>query len=191
MVIYVYEYIIGEITKITPKYIVVENNGIGYILIVANPYSFKVGETLKVYTYQYVREQLNDLYGFKTESEKVLFIKLISVNGIGPKSALSILASGNVDSIYNAIEDRNDAYLKKFPGIGPKSALQIILDLKGKISFDDVSVVKGDSQKLIDVEEALISLGYTKKDIGKALAKIDSNKEVGVIIKEALALLNK
>lgn len=186
-----YEYIVGKITKITPKYIVVENNGIGYILIVPNPYNFQIGEELKVYTYQYIREQINDLYGFKTEAEKNLFIKLISVNGIGPKSALSILASGNVDSIYKAIEDRNDAYLRKFPGIGPKASQQIILDLKGKISFDDVEVVTNDSQKLNDVTEALVSLGYAKKDITKALTKVDCDKEVGNIIKDALAILNK
>ncbi|MCR5705640.1 MAG: Holliday junction branch migration protein RuvA [Acholeplasmatales bacterium] len=186
-----YEYIIGEITKITPKYIVVENNGIGYILIVANPYSFKLGEKIKVYTYQYIREQINDLYGFKEEASKTLFIKLISVSGIGPKSALSILASGNVDRIAEAIEARDDSYLKKFPGIGPKAAQQIILDLKGKISFDEVSVVAGASQKMNDVEEALISLGYAKKDIQKTLGKLDSSKEVGDIIKDALRLLTK
>jgi len=191
LVILMYEYIIGEITKITPKYIVVENNGIGYILIVANPYSFKVGEKIKVYTYQYIREQINDLYGFKEEASKTLFIKLISVSGIGPKSALSILASGNVDRIAEAIEARDDSYLKKFPGIGPKAAQQIILDLKGKISFDEVSVVAGASQKMNDVEEALISLGYAKKDIQKTLGKLDSSKEVGDIIKDALRLLTK
>ncbi len=191
LVILMYEYIIGEITKITPKYIVVENNGIGYILIVANPYSFKLGEKIKVYTYQYIREQINDLYGFKEEASKTLFIKLISVSGIGPKSALSILASGNVDRIAEAIEARDDSYLKKFPGIGPKAAQQIILDLKGKISFDEVSVVAGASQKMNDVEEALISLGYAKKDIQKTLGKLDSSKEVGDIIKDALRLLTK
>ncbi len=186
-----YEYIIGEITKITPKYIVVENNGIGYILIVANPYSFKIGEKIKVYTYQYIREQINDLYGFKEEEAKALFIKLISVSGIGPKSALSILASGSVSRIAEAIEARDDSYLKKFPGIGPKAAQQIILDLKGKISFDEVSVVATQSQKMNDVEEALISLGYAKKDIQKTLGKLDSEKEVGDIIKDALRLLTK
>jgi holliday junction DNA helicase RuvA len=186
-----YEYIIGEITKITPKYIVIENNGIGYILIVSNPYNFKIGEKLKVYTYQYIREQINDLYGFKEEAEKVLFIKLISVSGIGPKSALSILASGNVDKIAEAIEARDDQYLRKFPGIGPKAAQQIILDLKGKISFEDVSVVSNGSQKMNDVEEALLSLGYSKKDIQKSLGHLDSSKEVADIIKDALKLLNK
>jgi len=191
LVIFMYEYIIGEITKITPKYIVVENNGIGYILIVANPYSFKIGEKIKVYTYQYIREQINDLYGFKEEEAKALFIKLISVSGIGPKSALSILASGSVSRIAEAIEARDDSYLKKFPGIGPKAAQQIILDLKGKISFDEVSVVATQSQKMNDVEEALISLGYAKKDIQKTLGKLDSDKEVGDIIKDALRLLTK
>ena len=186
-----YEYIIGQITKITPKYIVIEVGGIGYILIVANPYLFQIGENIKVFIYQYIREQINDLYGFRTEEEKSLFIKLISVNGIGPKSALSILASGNVDSIYKAIEDTNAAYLRKFPGIGPKASQQIILDLKGKISFDEVTLVNVSSQKFNDVEEALISLGYAKKDISKALGKIDSNKDTGDIIKDALALLNK
>ncbi len=191
MVILMYEYIIGEITKITPKYIVIENNGIGYILIVSNPYNFKIGEKLKVYTYQYIREQINDLYGFKEEAEKVLFIKLISVSGIGPKSALSILASGNVDKIAEAIDARDDQYLRKFPGIGPKAAQQIILDLKGKISFDDVSVVSNASQKMNDVEEALLSLGYAKKDIQKTLGHLDSSKEVADIIKDALKILTK
>ncbi len=186
-----YEYIIGKITLINPKYIVVENNGIGYILIVANPFNFKIDEEIKIYTYQYIREQINDLYGFKEESEKKLFIKLISVSGIGPKSALSILASSNVDSIYDAIENRNDAYLRKFPGIGPKAAQQIILDLKGKISFDDVIKVTSSNQKLNDVEEALQALGYSSKDINKVLGKLDTSKEISLIIKDALKILTK
>ncbi len=186
-----YEYIIGKITKITPKYIVVENNGIGYILIVANPFNFKIDDNIKIYTHQYIRDQINDLYGFKEESEKTLFIKLISVSGIGPKSALSILASGNVNSIYDAIENRNDAYLKKFPGIGPKAAQQIILDLKGKISFDDVVKVSSSNQKLNDVEEALLALGYSTKDISKVMGKLDTSKEISDIIKDALKVLTK
>ncbi|MGM9971969.1 MAG: Holliday junction branch migration protein RuvA [Anaeroplasmataceae bacterium] len=186
-----YEYIIGNVTKINPKYIVLENNEIGYILIVSNPYSFKLDTKMKVYTYQYVREDINDLYGFITEEEKNLFIKLIGVNGIGPKSALSILACGRVKDVLEAIESRNDAYLRKFPGIGPKASQQIILDLKGKISFDEVKDISLNSQKLVDCEEALVSLGYAKKDVTKALQKIDMDKDEGLIIKEALQLLIK
>lgn len=186
-----YEYIVGLINKITPRYIVLENNGIGYSIMVPNPYNFTIGENLKVYTYQYIRDQINDLYGFKSEEEKELFIKLISVTGIGPKSALSILASGKVKDVYDAIEARNDAYLRKFPGIGPKASQQIILDLKGKLNFDVVSSVSLTSQKENDCIEALISLGYSKKDIEKIIKKVNLDNDEANIIKEALALLSK
>ena len=91
-----YGYIIGKITKISPKYIICENNGIGYLIIVPNPYNYKLNQDYKVFTHQYVREDIIDLYGFISEEEKDLFLKLISVSGIGPKSALSILATGTV-----------------------------------------------------------------------------------------------
>ncbi|MCI5583515.1 MAG: Holliday junction branch migration protein RuvA [Anaeroplasma sp.] len=184
-----YGYIIGKITKISPKNIIVENNGIGYLIIVPNPYNFKLNEEYKIYTYQYVREDILDLYGFVTEEEKDLFLKLISVNGIGPKSALSILASGRVKEICDAIENRNDAYLKKFPGIGQKASQQIILDLRGKLSFQDDNVVK--NSKLDDVEQALIALGYAKKEITKVLEKIDTSLDEGALIKKALQMMIK
>ena len=186
-----YSYIVGKITKVSPKYIVLESNGIGYELIVANPYNFKAQEDeQKVYVYQHVREDSITLFGFKEEDEKELFLKLISVNGIGPKSALSILASATVKEIIMAIESRDDKYLKKFPGIGPKASLQIILDLKGKVSFDEDSQILP-SNKLDDLTDALTTLGYTKKDSQKALAKIDLTMDEGQIIREALKLLNK
>ena len=178
-----YSYIKGIIKKITPKYIVLENNAIGYQIITANPYSFSLNEELTVFVYQYVKEDILDLYGFKTEEEKELFLKLISVNGIGPKSALSILASATVNEICQAIEARNDAYLKKFPGIGPKASLQIILDLKGKVSFEQ-NDTKSDT-----LIEALCSLGYSKKDATKAVGKLDLTKDEGILIKEALKIL--
>lgn len=185
-----YGYINGIVTKITPKYIIVENNGIGYILIVSNPYNFKLNENYKIYTYQYVREDILDLYGFLHEDEKDLFLKLISVSGIGPKSALSMLASGSVNEIINAIENRNDAYLKKFPGIGQKASQQIILDLRGKLNFTEETVVTSNS-KLEDVELALIALGYAKKDVSKIVSKLDPSKEEGELVKEALKQMIK
>ena len=185
-----YGYIIGKITSITPKYIICENNKIGYLIIVANPYNFKLNEEYKIYTHQYVREDILDLYGFQSEDEKNLFLKLISVSGIGPKSALSMLAAGSVSEIVNAIESRNDAYLRKFPGIGAKASQQIILDLRGKLSISEVVDTRSDS-KLMEVEEALLSLGYNKKEIGKAISKLDSSNEVGALVKEALKQMVK
>ena len=184
-----YGYIKGIVTKVTPKYIICENNGIGYLLIVSNPYNFSVNKDYLIYLYQYVREDMIDLYGFASEDEKDLFLKLISVSGIGPKSALSILASASVDEIINAIESRNDTYLRKFPGIGAKASQQIILDLRGKLNFDDQVVAS--NAKLADVEAALMALGYNKKEISKVLGKLDCSLEVGVLIKQALQKMVK
>ncbi|MBR6072558.1 MAG: Holliday junction branch migration protein RuvA [Acholeplasmatales bacterium] len=183
-----YGYIIGKVMKITPKYIICENNGIGYEIIVPNPFNYKLNEEYKIYTYQHVREDLIELYGFMEFEEKELFLKLISVSGIGPKSALSILATGTVNEICRAIEARNDAYLRKFPGIGSKASQQIILDLAGKLSFTNEGV---SNSKLDDVEDALIALGYSKKEITKVIPKLDANLDEGELIKEALKKLIK
>ena len=188
-VIYMYGYIVGIVTKISPKYIICENNGVGYLIIVPNPFSYKLNEEYKIYTHQYVREDVLELYGFMTDEEKELFLKLISVSGIGPKSALSILATGTVGEICRAIESRNDAYLRKFPGIGSKASQQIILDLAGKLSISNDGFVT--NSKLDDVSDALIALGYSKKEISKVLGKLDGNLEEGELIKEALKKLVK
>ena len=188
-VIYMYGYIVGIVTKISPKYIICENNGIGYLIIVPNPFSYKLNEEYKIYTHQYVREDVLELYGFMSDEEKELFLKLISVSGIGPKSALSILATGTVGEICRAIESRNDAYLRKFPGIGSKASQQIILDLAGKLSINNDGFVT--NSKLDDVSDALIALGYSKKEISKVLGKLDGNLEEGELIKEALKKLVK
>ncbi|MDE6660860.1 MAG: Holliday junction branch migration protein RuvA [Anaeroplasmataceae bacterium] len=184
-----YGYIKGMVTKVTPKNIIVENQGIGYLLIVSNPYNFSLNKEYKVYVYQYVREDIIDLYGFISEDEKDLFLKLISVSGIGPKSALSILATGTVSEIVKAIESRNDAYLRKFPGIGAKASQQIILDLQGKLNLGEEIVIK--NTKLEDVEQALLALGYNKKEIAKVLPKLDQTLDEGALVKQALKALVK
>ena len=129
-----------------------------------------------------------DLYGFLTFEEKDLFLKLISVTGIGPKSALPIMAASSVSDIKEAIASGNASYMQKFPGIGPKAAQQIILDLRGKIEFDTVTLVKDD---LDDCVEALIALGYNRKEVNKIIGKIDATLPQNEIIKQALKLLSK
>lgn len=182
-----YSYLVGKITKIRPNYIVLEVENIGYQLIVSNPYSFTLNEISKVYVHQRVREPDIFLYGFKSEEIKDLFLKLIGVPGIGPKSALSILATDNINDIILAIEEGNVKMLTKFPGIGTKSAQQIILDLKGKLVVEDT----GDLKLMDDVSEALIALGYSKTEIRKVIKKITPSDQVEVMIKEALAILLK
>lgn len=184
-----YSYLIGNVTEIKPDRITVDVGNVGYEVITPNPYEFKVNEIEKVYVHHYVREDAILLYGFKTIDEKNLFIKLLSVKGIGPKSAIAILATGNVHDVIGAIEIGNVKFLSKFPGIGPKASQQIILDLKGKLNLEVDRIVK--NGHLEEVEEALKSLGYKVKEIKKALKGLDSTKATDVLLKEALQQMLK
>ena len=130
-----YDFIKGTVDYVGPEYIVIENNGIGYQIMTPNPFVFtkKGNESATVYIYHYVREDIAALYGFGSREEKALFTKLLNVTGIGPKGALAILASGQVEQVVQAIENEDEKFLVKFPGVGKKTARQMILDLKGKL----------------------------------------------------------
>lgn len=182
-----YEYIIGKITDQDSNYIVLDNNDIGYLVYVPNPYSFKLNEITKVYIYQHVQEDENVLYGFKNKEEKEMFLKLISVKGLGCKMALPMLALGSIEGINDAIERENVLYLKKFPKIGDKVARQIILDLKGKLTATkEVNNVK--NEELIEV---LKGLGYKQADINKVLPQVDSSLTIEEQVKQSLKLMLK
>lgn len=159
-----FHYIRGIITHISATFIVCENNNIGYILKTPNPFSFHTQEEVTLYTYMYIREDILDIYGFKTASEKDLFTKLISVKGIGPKGALAIIANGDINRLEQAIKDSDAKYLQKFPGIGPKASSQIILDLQGKLTLSQTII---QNPKVMDVKEALRSLGYSNQELKK------------------------
>ena len=107
-----YGYINGKITDIEASYVILENNGIGYLIYVPNPYGFMMEREYTIYTYTKVAEDEYTLYGFKTKEEKELFLKLISVKGLGPKMALPMLATGSISMIEEAIETENINYLK-------------------------------------------------------------------------------
>lgn len=183
-----FSYIKGIVTEIKPEYITIENQGLGYLIKTPNPYVFKLNEESKIFIHHYVREDIFDYYGFRSQEQKDMFIKLISVKGIGPKGALAILASGSVKQIIEAIETGNNKYLQKFPGIGPKASMQIILDLKGKINFEDDGLIT--LSKADEVSDALRALGYSKSEIKKVLTKIkDEDLDVESLLKKALQLL--
>lgn len=181
-----YNYIIGKVTIIRGDYIVLENNGIGYQIKVANPFKLKLNDEYKIYTHLYIREDSHELFGFLTQKEKDLFLKLISVKGIGPKTALAILGSTEIDKIIEAIETKNSKYLQRFPGIGPKAAQQIVLDLFGKVDFtyDEAK----EDEKATLVKDALKSLGYSAIEIKKVEKIIFDNldKDTNEILKIAL-----
>ena len=183
-----FNYIYGKIIEVASNYVVLDNNGIGYHIMIPNPYVFHENEECKIYIYQHVREDEISLYGFKSIEEKELFLKLIEVKGIGPKMTLPILATGSVLGIMDAIERENILYLKKFPKIGDKVARQIILDLKGKFNIKVDNNINSDSEELILV---LKGLGYKMIDINKIISKIDLKLTIEEQVKEALKLLLK
>ena len=182
-----YNYIIGKIVEVDSDSIVIDNNGIGYLVYTPNPYAFKENEDNKVYLYQQIKEDEHLLYGFKSLEEKKLFLKLISVKGLGPKMALPIIAMGSILGIADAINRENILYLKKFPKIGDKLARQMILDLKGKLE-EVTGVVEG---TIDEVYEALLALGYKDKDVKGVVGRINKENSTEEQIKEALRLMIK
>ena len=184
-----YSYIIGKVSEINSNNIVLECNNIGYLIYVANPFSYKINEEYKVYVYNKISEEEYSLYGFKTKEEYELFLKLISVKGLGAKLALPILATGSISGIVDAINRENILYLTKFPKIGDKLARQIILDLKGKINIEvDEELENDETEDLIDT---LVALGYKTSEIKKVIGMIDKSNTLEEQVKEALKLLLK
>lgn len=200
-----YDYIKGTVTTITPEYIVVEAGQIGYQIITGNPFSFQrlEGTEAQVFLYQHVREDNISLFGFQTTEERYLFKKLLSVSGIGPKSALAIIASGDVVPLISAIESEDDVYLTKFPSVGKKTARQIILDLKGKLAdvvaseivyvAPENDMVAGLSPQLEEAVLALEALGYSTRELKKVIPKLAKEADLtsDAYIKLALQLMTK
>ncbi|MFE8703478.1 Holliday junction branch migration protein RuvA [Cytobacillus sp. FJAT-54145] len=200
-----FEFIQGKIDFVGPEFIVVENNGIGYQVSTPNPFLFSksLHQTIKIFTYHYVREDIMALYGFQTREEKTLFTKLLNVSGIGPKGALAILASGEPEQVVQAIEDEDEAFLVKFPGVGKKTARQMILDLKGKLLdvvpdyFPNLfSPEQGERNAVAsnhEFEEAILALkalGYSEKEIKKITPELKQEKlSTDEYIKKALQRL--
>lgn len=195
-----YEYIRGTVQEVTPSYLVLDNQGIGYHIFIANPFRLSTlkNQEATVYIYQGVTQDSIRLYGFINKEEKELFLKLIGVSGIGPKSALAILAAEDHVGLVNAVENNDVKYLQKFPGVGKKTAAQIVLDLQGKLSElspevieafgGDQAVADSQNTELEEALEALKVLGYTQRDIKKVEPKLEAMEPVSAddYIREAL-----
>jgi Holliday junction DNA helicase RuvA len=198
------EFIKGLVIDVNPEYIVVDHQGLGYLIYTPNPYIFERSQDeITIYTYQHVREDILALYGFPTRKDRALFMKLLNVTGIGPKGALAILAFGRPEQVVHAIEEENEAFLIKFPGVGKKTARQIILDLKGKVAelvdtgfiHDNAinprhEIDKESSHALEEALEALKVLGYAEREIRKIVPHLEKeNMSTNQYIKVALQQL--
>lgn len=183
-------YIKGTLAEKTPARIIVESCGMGYeILIPLSSYDVlgDVGSEVLVHTYFHVREDAHHLFGFATRKERRLFRMLISVSGIGPRSALSILSGASVDDFCGAIVREEVGFLTAISGVGRKTAQRLILELKGRISEEEVQVGAGVGATILkdsksEAVDALISLGFPRSAARKAVEKCadDAQEELGV-----------
>lgn len=200
-----YAYIKGSLEIKTAEYVVVETSGIGYKIFMSETAIDKLGEIgsiVKIYTYLKVREDDMSLYGFNTNEELRMFELLLSVSGVGAKSAIVILSNITPSSFALAVITDDVSKLKKLPGIGPKTAQRIILELKDKLnaindtSKDELekmlSKKEEDGEKVAEAMSALQVLGYSRKEIEVAFEGFDKS-DLGVedIIKKGLLYLSR
>jgi Holliday junction DNA helicase RuvA len=203
-------YISGKLAHLDPTFAVVDAGGVGYKLTIsgsthaAMPHHLTVSEppTVKLYSYMAVREDGVELFGFASEEELSSFKLLITVSGVGPKAALSILTQLTPQKLAIAICTEDKKAIAKANGIGPKTAARIVLELKDKLkqqtvfegdealSLEDVADVGGSLSKKKDAEDALAVLGYSRNEASSVLRTIDTqNLELDEIIRQALKKL--
>ncbi|MCD2256761.1 Holliday junction branch migration protein RuvA [Lactobacillus sp. CC-MHH1034] len=200
-----FEYLKGLLVQIEASYVVLDVNGIGYKILVANPFAYTEAQTTKIYIHQTITESAQILYGFVDQAEKQLFELLIAVTGIGPKSALAILAASNHDGLIKAIRTEDIKFLTKFPGVGKKTAQQIVIDLKDKVTklgqrdifATESSVVTKtkpqEASSLQDALAALSALGFSNREVQKIVPTLEqfSADSTDAYLREGLRLLTK
>lgn len=191
-----FDYIKGQFISSSINSMVIEVGGIGYLLNASNQtiINCENKDSVKVFTYMYVREDEMSLYGFYSINEREMFLDLISVGGIGPKLAIQILSSIRLEDLALSIATGDASYFIKIKGVGKKTAERIILELKGKVNTIDFaggSTVSGSSQSNGDAIEALMTLGFSKADAVRAISKTDADLTLEEKITAALRMLGR
>lgn len=192
-------YIVGELTYIDNNTIILEACGVGYEITVPESVILSlpgIGSCIKIYTYQNVKEDALDLYGFLTMDDLKIFKQLITVNGIGPKGALSILSVISPDELRLAVISDDVKKIQSAPGIGSKTAQKLIIELKDKLKIEDVVYDLHDEKDIVksvrdEAVSALISLGYSNSESVSAVSAlvITENMTSEDILKQALKKL--
>lgn len=192
-----YAFIRGKLAEVTPTYVIIDNQGVGYFInITVNTYSqIKELKEVKLFTHLVVREDAHILYGFAKENERQLFLLLITVSGVGANTARLILSSLSTEETYTAITQGNTMVLQGVKGIGGKTAQRIIIDLRDKLIKQDIKLEKIPSGHNTLKDEALsglLILGFNKTIAEKAVVKVMKQTEIDsveLLIKEALKIL--
>jgi len=186
-------FIRGKIKNKGDNFVILERNDLGYKIFVNEKVLAELsdGEDAEFYLYQNIREDADDLFGFVSFEELRLFEKLISVNGVGPRTALNIFATYSVEQILSAISNQQADVLTEVSGLGKKTAERIVLELKNKIEYIGEAIVESEAINN-DALEALINLGYNKMQAREALNKVGKEiEDAGEQVKEALKLLGR
>jgi len=179
----------GTIKYSTKGKIILFANGIGFTVNVPASNSYLEKDKTSLYIHTHIREDNLSLFGFQNPADLELFEKLITVSGVGPKTAISIFSLATGENITQAISQSNLSFFTSIPGIGKKSAQKIILDLKSKIGKGDVDMTKLEGES--ELVDSLISLGFQKTEIIRILPKIDQSGDITSQIKSALRELRK
>ena len=199
-----FNYISGTVEELGPNLAVIDCGGVGF-QINTSAYtagSLRMGERAKLYAYVHIREDLFDIYGFSTKSEKRCFELLIGVSGVGPKAAVSILSTGTPESFVMAVVTGDERAITAAPGVGKKIAQRVILELKDKLGKDINAVdfsggpapmpAAGEGGARSEAAAALAVLGYAPAEINAALKKIDvTDMSTEAIIKAVLKQMVK
>jgi len=184
----------GTIFTVNNDTIILLINGVGYTVYL--PWRtlqiLQVGQNISLYIYTHVREDQLKLFGFENEKEKNLFLNLLNVSGVGPKTALSILSQHKPDEIEQAISKADVAFFTKIKGIGKKAGQKIIIDLKNKIGSLRELNLNNESQAFSeDIISALMTFGFLRRDIIPVLKEMDQGLSEDQMIKLALQRLGK
>lgn len=197
-----YSFLQGFVDEIIDNELILNVNNIGYSIFIPKSIISELPDKnteVRLYTYFVVREDANVLYGFLTKEDRELFKKMLTVNSLGPKGALSILSVMSSNELMLAIMNNDDGSISKAPGIGKKTAQKLILELKDKLDFEE-AILNISSKKLSpsliaakeDAIAALTALGYTEKEVKKAISDMDLTDDMTSesILKKALIALS-
>jgi Holliday junction DNA helicase RuvA len=178
----------GTVTHKGAGFAIIEAGGIGYqVNLSSGTLSDLPGSgEVSLWTHEYIREDARDLYGFRTEQERRLFLQLLDVSGVGPKMALNILSLGVPEEIEKRIDQGDAGWISQVSGVGKKTAQKIILELKGRLAE-----VVGDTPADKDVLAALVGLGYSREQARDAVTETDSAEPVEKRLKSALKTLSR
>ena len=197
-----YDYISGKLTWKSPTNIVIENNGVGYHLKISlSTYNDlpEIDENIKLKTYLHVREDILQLYGFSSGKERDVFTTMISISGVGPKLAQTVLSGLATDELILAVKEEDEITLTRISGVGKKTAQRLVIELRDKfIKYEPESVSKKAESRvsLNELENeailALMSLGYARNSAEKAIVKIRQKENINSveqILKAALQIV--